>query len=288
MVKKVLVTGATGFIGNYVTELLLQEGYTVIASSAHADKAATAGWYQRVNYIPFNLDHFDNEVNYFHFFNQPDILIHLAWEGLPNYKADFHITRNLPLQKAFIQNLVANGLKDITVTGTCFEYGMKEGCLTEEMDAEPANAYAIAKNALRVELEKITAVHHCSFKWIRLFYMFGKGQSPKSLISQLDKAIDEGDESFNMSGGEQVRDFLPVEEVAQHIVKIAGQQEVTGIINCCSGKPIMVKDFVQQYLALKGKQIRLNLGFYPYADYEPMRFWGDDRKLNTVNKNKLL
>jgi dTDP-6-deoxy-L-talose 4-dehydrogenase (NAD+) len=288
MAKKVLVTGATGFVGNYVTEVLLKEGYTVIASSAGAEKAAAASWYERVNYIPFNLDHFDNSVNYFHFFNQPDILIHLAWEGLPNYKADFHLTKNLPLQKAFVQNLAANGLRDITVTGTCFEYGMKEGCLSEEMDAEPANAYAIAKNALRMELEKITAIYHCSFKWIRLFYMFGKGQSPKSLISQLDKAIEAGDESFNMSGGEQVRDFLPVQEVAQNIVKIAGQQEVTGIINCCSGKPVMVKDFVQQYLALQGKQIRLNLGFYPYADYEPMRFWGDDRKLKTVNKNKLL
>jgi nucleoside-diphosphate-sugar epimerase len=218
MEKKVLVTGATGFIGNYVVETLLQQGYTVIATSSNETKAAAANWYHRVLYIPFNLNEFDNSVNYFTYFHQPDMLIHLAWEGLPNYKADFHLTKNLPLQKDFLQNLIAHGLRDITVTGTCFEYGMKEGCLNEEMECEPSNAYAIAKNALRLSLEQLTAAYHCSFKWIRLFYMYGKGQSPKSLISQLDKAIENGDEVFNMSGGEQVRDFLRVEEVADYIV----------------------------------------------------------------------
>jgi dTDP-6-deoxy-L-talose 4-dehydrogenase (NAD+) len=209
-------------------------------------------------------------------------LIHLAWEGLPNYKADFHLTKNLPLQKAFLSNLLQNGLKDITVTGTCFEYGMKEGILSEDMKCEPANPYAIAKNELRLSLEQLTMQYNCNFKWARLFYMYGKGQSPKSLISQLDKALDDGDAVFNMSWGEQVRDFLPVEKVADYIVAIALQKEVTGVINCCSGNPVTVKDFVQAYLNSRQQSIQLNLGFYPYADYEPMRFWGDDRKLKTI------
>ena len=279
MKQKVLVTGATGFIGNYVVETLLKQGYNVIATSSDETKAATANWYHKVQYIPFNLNEFDNSVNYFTYFDQPDMLIHLAWEGLPNYKADFHLTKNLPLQKDFLQNMIQNGLKDITVTGTCFEYGMKEGCLFEDMECEPANAYAIAKNALRLALEQLTAEYNCSFKWIRLFYMYGKGQSPKSLISQLDKAIENGDAVFNMSGGEQVRDFLPVEEVASNIAAIAAQQQVTGIINCCSGKPVTLKEFVLEYLAAQHKNIQLNLRYYPYADYEAMRFWGDNEKL---------
>ena len=282
MKQKVLVTGATGFIGNYVVETLLKQGYNVIATSSDETKAATANWYHKVQYIPFNLNEFDNSVNYFTYFDQPDMLIHLAWEGLPNYKADFHLTKNLPLQKDFLQNLIEHGLRDITVTGTCFEYGMKEGCLSEDMECEPANAYAIAKNALRLALEQLTAEYNCSFKWIRLFYMYGKGQSPKSLISQLDKAIENGDAVFNMSGGEQVRDFLPVEEVASNIVTIASQQQVTGIINCCSGKPVTVKEFVLEYLAAINKNIQLKLGYYPYSDYEAIRFWGDNEKLKTI------
>ena len=282
MQQKVLITGATGFIGNYVVQELLQRNYDVIATSSSNNKASATEWFDKVKYIPFNFNEFDNSINYFNFFQQPDIVIHLAWEGLPNYKDNFHLTINLPLQKLFLQNLLQNGLKDLTVTGTCFEYGMKEGCLIETMACEPANPYAIAKNKLRVELEKLSAAYNCSFKWARLFYMYGKGQSPKSLISQLDKALENGDEIFNMSGGEQVRDFLPIEKAAAYIVAIATQHKVDGIINCSSGQPITVKQFVTDYLQFKKKTIQLNLGYYPYPDYEPMRFWGDDTKLKSI------
>jgi dTDP-6-deoxy-L-talose 4-dehydrogenase (NAD+) len=115
--------------------------------------------------------------------------------------------------------------------------------------------------------------------------MYGKGQSPKSLFSQLDKAIEEGQETFNMSGGEQIRDYLPIEKVAEYIVRISLQNKVDGIINCCSGQPISVKELVKNYLAAKRKNIYLNLGYYPYPDYEPMRFWGDDKKLKTIINN---
>jgi dTDP-6-deoxy-L-talose 4-dehydrogenase (NAD+) len=261
---------------------LLHNNFRVIATSSSIEKAKVADWFNKVNYIPFNFDGFDDSIDYFSLFQQPDILIHLAWEGLPDYKEDFHLTKNLPLQKNFLQNLLRNGLKDLTVTGTCFEYGMKDGCLTENMECEPANAYAIAKNELRIQLEKLTAVHNYNFKWVRLFYMYGKGQSPKSLISQLDKALENGDVIFNMSGGEQLRDFLPIEKVAANIVAIATQQTITGIINCCSGIPVAVKVFVEDYLKSKNKTIKLNLGYYPYPDYEAMRFWGDNSKLKLI------
>jgi nucleoside-diphosphate-sugar epimerase len=280
--KKVLVTGATGFIGNYVIEELLRKGYAVIASSSNINSAAGKNWFQKVRYIPFDLKQFDQANNYQQYFNYPDLVIHLAWEGLPNYKAVFHTEENLPRHFAFIKNLVENGQKNITVTGTCFEYGMQEGCLTEEMETKPANAYAIAKDELRKQVQGLQQRHAFYFKWVRLFYMYGAGQNPNSLLSQLDRALEHGDAVFNMSGGEQVRDYLPVEAVAVNIVAIALQENVTGIINCCSGKGITVKDFVQNYLKEKNKSIALNLGYYPYADYESMVFWGDNSKLKKI------
>lgn len=284
--KKILVTGATGFIGNYVIDELLRNNYEVIATSSGEEKAKAAGWFGRVRYIPFDLKHIDNSINYYSFFGGPDIMIHLAWEGLPNYKNAFHIEENLPRHFLFLSNMINNGLKDLAVTGTCFEYGMKEGCLNEEMETEPANPYALAKDSLRKKLELLTAEKHIHFKWIRLFYMYGKGQSPNSLFSQLDKALAEGETVFNMSGGEQERDYLTVEQVAENIVRIAVQNKVEGIINCCSGNQVKIKDLVQQYLEEKKQTITLNLGFYPYTDYEPMRFWGDTKKLNTIINNE--
>jgi nucleoside-diphosphate-sugar epimerase len=150
----------------------------------------------------------------------------------------------------------------------------------------PSNAYAIAKNELRKFLETFQQEYSFSLKWVRLFYLYGKGQNPNSLVSQLDKAIARGDKVFNMSGGEQVRDYLPVERVAEYLVKIALQDKVNGIINCCSGEPVSVKEFVKKYLNKINKDVSLNLGHYPYTDYEPMQFWGDNNKLKSILNNE--
>lgn len=282
--KKVLVTGATGFIGNYVVEQLLKLNYNVVATSSSIEKASSNPWFNKVNYIEFDLKNFDKQNNYFHFFSEPDFLIHLAWEGLPNYKSDFHITENYPRHLSLLNNLLQNGLKDITVTGTCFEYGMQEGRLLEDMEPRPGIAYAKGKNELRKNLQIMCISKMVPLKWVRLFYMYGKGQHPNSLISQLKQALAEGRQEFNMSGGEQQRDFLPVQTVAQYIVKIAMQNLEMGIINCCSGRPVKVKDFVIEYLKQHNKNIHLNLGYYPYTDFEPMSFWGDDTKLKSIVK----
>src|SRR5687767_9389799 len=96
MKQKVLVTGASGFIGSYVVQQLLQMNCAVIATSANEQKARQNEWFDRVRYIPFDLRAFSPGTDYFNFFDKPDRLIHLAWEGLPNYKSLFHIEENLP------------------------------------------------------------------------------------------------------------------------------------------------------------------------------------------------
>jgi dTDP-6-deoxy-L-talose 4-dehydrogenase (NAD+) len=114
--------------------------------------------------------------------------------------------------------------------------------------------------------------------------MYGQGQHPNSIIPQLDTAIKNGDAYFNMSGGEQTRDYLPVDLVAEYICKIALQDRVTGIINCCSGNPISVKHLVEKYIISKGASIKMNLGYYPYTSYEPMHFCGNNTKLKSVEQ----
>jgi nucleoside-diphosphate-sugar epimerase len=284
--KRVLVTGATGFIGPYVIRTLLQEGNTVIASSANEQKARLQPWFGAVEYLPFDLSTVSSGVDYFDLFGRPDQLIHLAWEGLPNYRAAFHLEENLPRHSLFLSSLVHGGLNELTVTGTCLEYGLQEGCLVETMPVKPANPYAIAKNELRLFLQLLQESFSFRLKWVRLFYMYGKGQNPNSLFSQLDKALANHETSFNMSGGEQVRDYLPVETVAKILVEINRQQNVTGVINCCSGNPVTVRQLVEEYLAQRQQSISLNLGFYPYPDYEPFRFWGDISKLKTISPNE--
>jgi dTDP-6-deoxy-L-talose 4-dehydrogenase (NAD+) len=281
--RKVLVTGATGFIGNYVVnELLNNENIIVIATSRSEKKAQASDWFDKVTYIPYDLE--DEKDSLFDFFGSPESIIHLAWDGLPNYKSSIHIDKNLYLNYKFLNTLVNEGISDLNVVGTCFEYGMQDGCLSEEMSSNPTNAYAIAKDSLRKFLENNLARKSITFKWMRLFYMYGSGQSNTSLLAQLEDAIKNKADVFNMSGGEQLRDFLPVREMAKAIVDVSAQSEITGIINCSSGKPISVRKLVEDYLKMYNSDIRLNLGYYSYPDYEPMAFWGNNNKLNLVRK----
>jgi nucleoside-diphosphate-sugar epimerase len=285
---RVLVTGATGFIGNQVIEELLKYDCEIIATSTNRLKATLFDWFEKVEYIEFKLESFSNEESLFDFFKRPDLVIHLAWQGLPNYNELFHIRQNLFSQFLFMTNLIEGGLKDILITGTCLEYGMQSGALHEGLDTKPTNAYALAKDSLRKFIEVLQTKYDFNFKWVRLFYMYGKGQSKHSLIPLLEKAEHDKEERFKMSGGEQLRDYLPVTEVAANLCKIAFQNKVQGIINCSSGIPISVRKFVEDYIYKHKFQIKPVYGYYSYPDYEPMAFWGDNHKLKSILEQHVL
>lgn len=278
---KVLVTGATGFIGNYVIAELLKRNISVIATSTNHAIASEKWWYPYVTYVEHKIVANSTE-NLFKKFQQPDLVIHLAWGALSNFKSEEHITEVLPAHFDFLKNLIEHGLKDLTCIGTCLEYGMREGELKEDMPCEPHIAYPIAKDKLRKQIEDLKTKYPISVKWVRLFYMYGYGQTPKSILPLLDKAIDNQETEFNMSLGEQIRDYLSVNEVSENIVIFAIQQEIDGIINCCSNKPISIKQLVTDHLKKKNKNIKLNLGYYPYTDYEPMSFWGNNDKQQKI------
>ncbi|HEV8082132.1 MAG TPA: NAD(P)-dependent oxidoreductase [Chitinophagaceae bacterium] len=276
---KILVTGATGFVGKHVVNELLKYDYTIVATT---NKTKENKSYDKLSYAFLDLDNINPDKDYFSHLGNPDMLIHLAWQGLPNYKSLFHFEKNLISHYAFLKNIIKNGLKKLVVTGTCFEYGMKDGCLSEDMITDPQNSYALAKDTLRKFLFELKQTHEFDCKWVRLFYIYGEGQNPKALLSQLENALQKGDKVFNMSGGEQLRDYLPIKKVAEYIVTIALQEHISGIVNCCSGKPISVKELVENYLKDTNREIELNAGYYPYTDYEAMAFWGDDTKLKQI------
>jgi|TARA_B110000238_G_scaffold186907_1_gene216481 nucleoside-diphosphate-sugar epimerase len=282
---KILVTGATGFIGsNLIKVLLKNKSNQIIATSRNIKKAKNFDWFSKVTYYEYDLNNSTNKDLY-SFFDKPNQLIHLAWDKVSDVKDLVHIEEILFDHFKFIKNMIAGGLKDIVVAGTCFEYGMIEGCLSEDLDTKPSNSYGIAKDTLRKFIIELKENFSFQYKWIRIFYVYGEGQSKRSLFYLLDKAIKNKDKQFNMSGGEQLRDYLYISELTKYICLIADQNiYVDKIINCCSGNPRSVKDLVQEYLKDKDYNISLNLGYYPYRDFEPMAFWGDRTNLENLLK----
>jgi len=277
---RILVTGATGFVGRHLVAALLTRGCAVRAVARNADTAQGMPWINDVEFVSADIHAADLDVSALT--DGIDALAHLAWPGLPNYRALFHFEHNLMADYRFIKGAVEAGVKQVLVTGTCFEYGMQGGPLSESTEPRPSNPYGLAKHTLHLFLQNLQQEHPFTLQWARLFYLHGEGQNPNSLLAALDSAIDAGEQSFDMSAGEQLRDFLPIETAAGHLAAIVHQRDFDGVINCASGQPVSVRTLVEQRLRERGATLNLNLGHYPYPSHEPMAFWAVTERLQQL------
>jgi nucleoside-diphosphate-sugar epimerase len=280
-----LITGATGFIGQRVVRSAIAQGYKVAILTRSPEK--TKGLFGD-NIVIYDQNKFlagEEKIDS----KTYDKVIHLAWADVKNYTDDTNYTANLEFQKQFIDRVISCGIKNITFAGTCFEYGLREGICREDDPAPETypTTYAKAKHELYKQLLNIQKNNsEFNFKWLRFFYVYGVGSRPNSLLSQLLRAIESGEKEFNMSVGDQKRDYINIETLAHNIVVIAGQNEQAGIINIGTGKPRTVLEFVEAILKIKNYNLKLNKGFYPYASYEPKEFWADVTKLKSIKGTK--
>ncbi len=272
---KIAMTGANGFVGRHVLHALKPMDVNLVS----VVRPGTGQQEHLSGTEIVELDIMDHE-DAFERMGRPDGLLHLAWGGLPNYQARHHLEVELPAHRSFLATCVRSGIKHIVVSGTCLEYGMQSGQLHERMPNSPATAYGLAKDSLRRELQGMTDDLGFELTWLRIFYTYGSGQMESSLYTQLQKAVSRGDQVFHMSEGDQVRDFIPIEEASRIIATLAARIQGAGIVNVCSGRPTSVKELVEQLLRMWSATIELRLGVYPYPDYEPFAFWGCRKKLD--------
>lgn len=277
---KVLVTGATGFVGRHLVAALLARGCEIRAVARNVEIAKGMPWINDVEFVSADIHAADLDVAALTV--GIDALAHLAWPGLPNYRALFHFEHNLMADYRFIKSAVEAGVQQVLVTGTCFEYGMQSGPLSESSAPQPSNPYGLAKHTLHLFLQNLQQELPFTLQWARLFYLHGEGQNPNSLLAALDRAIDTGEPSFNMSAGEQLRDFLPIENAAGYLAAILQRHDFDGVINCASGQPVSVRSLVEQRLRERGATLNLNLGHYPYPTHEPLAFWAVTERLQQL------
>jgi dTDP-6-deoxy-L-talose 4-dehydrogenase (NAD+) len=273
----IAVTGASGFLGSHVLNHLATLPVNVVAISRH-----TAGRTETARLCWTEIDIARPPKNFYDALGRPDVLLHLAWDGLPNYGAAHHLAEQLPAQARFLEAAIDSGLGAVVAAGTCLEYGMQAGRLLEARPCSPTVPYAEAKYALLQRLQVVKAQHPFALTWARLFYMYGDGQQEKSLWSQFMAAHRRGAIEFDMSGGNQLRDFLPVSKVAEYLSALALAAGDFGVLNVCSGEPKSVRSLVESWAKNLRWNVQLNLGCYPYPDFEPMIFWGDNTKLKEI------
>ena len=275
LLMHIAITGSTGFIGRHVVEALRRRGHSLVEVLRPERRVGT----RSRGVADFDLE--SPPPDAYERLGRPDALVHLAWAGLPNYSSPHHVEVEYPLHLNFLTTLANQGLARFVVAGTCFEYGMKEGRIQETDPIVPVTEYARAKALLRQHF--LERAPDAELLWARLFYLYGPGQSPTSLYGQFKQACESGEEHFPMSPGDQVRDYLYVEEVARQLVQLAAVERIGSCaVNICSGRPISVSKLVEQWVKECGVNIKLQRGVYSYPSHEPHTAWGDNTKFKEI------
>jgi UDP-glucuronate decarboxylase len=209
---------------------------------------------------------------------EPEHCIHCAWIATPGKyltspENDVHVTVAEELGKA----LVAAGCARLVGLGTCFEYAPSDAPLAESSLLEPSTPYARAKVATMERLARICEGTTTALAWARLFYLYGPHEDPRRLVPAVTLALLDG-RTAPTTGGEQLRDFLHVDDVARALVAVA-RSEITGAVNIGSGDAVTVREVVETIGRFTGRSDLLEIGALPYAPDDPMVVVADTTRL---------
>lgn len=273
MSKKVLITGANGYIGRHVVTAALNKGMTVLAADFDFDEVD-----DRVIQVTHSI--FSDDDDLFEKLGSPDVIIHLAWRNGFVHNSETHI-EDLANHYHFLQRMVDNGVKQIAVMGTMHEIGYHEGAIDEQTPTNPQSLYGIAKNALRDILFNITQNTETVVQWLRAYYIVGDDARGSSIFAKLVQAEHEGKETFPFTTGKNKFDFINIDVLAKQIVTTTSQDEFSGIINVATGLPETLASRVERFITDNDFKIKLTYGAFPDRPYDSPGTWAD---VTTINK----
>lgn len=273
---RVLLTGATGFIGSHVARLLVTQGHAVTAvvrrqssrwrlqdieSALQTVCAESDG----LNGLRCNLERV-----------QPEVCLHMAWESVDGWSASTNVDSAV-FSLLMLRAALESGCRRIVVAGSCFEYEPAATPLSEESPVRPHDLYSASKHAVHLIAHQLAGIHGASLAWLRIFNTYGTHDDDRRLVPSVVRAL-VGGKIAEATAGEQIRDYTHVEDVASAVWTVATSSH-SGPINIASGVPVTVRDLATTAARLVGKPEMLRLGVRPYRQGEPMIVRADVSRL---------
>jgi nucleoside-diphosphate-sugar epimerase len=271
---RILVTGASGFIGRQCLPKLVAKGYEVHAVSRQRASVKTSpgvSWHERNLLQPGCPTELISQV-------RPEYLLHLAWYAVPD--KFWEARQNIEWVRASLELFCAfadNAGKRLVAAGSCSEYecGMGE-CQEDRTPLLPSTLYGTSKHALGSILHPWSRQVGLSSAWGRVFYLYGPYENPSRLVAYVIRTLLHG-KLASCSGGTQVLDFIHVEDAASAFIALA-ESEVQGTVNIGSGIPVAVRDVVQE-IGRQLKHLELIQFGARSSGSELRRFWANSEKL---------
>ena len=270
----ITVTGANGYIGSHVVKALLERGVTCTAVDFSNENIDGRARFLNLNILAKNPAVYEE-------LGRPDVFLHLAWKDGFVHNSPAHLEM-LSAHAALLRYLLEGGLKQVAVMGTMHEVGCHEGAIDENTPCAPTSQYGIAKNALRESSRLLAKEHGAVWQWLRAYYIYGEDKNARSIFGKLLQAAHDGKKTFPFTSGKNKYDFITVQELARQIAACVCQTAVTGVINCCSGKPVSLAERVEGFIQENQLDIKLAYGAYPDRPYDSPAVWGDNTKIKQI------
>lgn len=273
--KRVLLTGATGFIGGHCLPLLSARGYEVHAVSSKdlLENRSDVYWHK------VDLLHSGKSWDLIAKI-KPSHLLHFAWYAVPGkYWTSLENIRWVQSSLNLLDAFIFYGGQRAVMAGTCAEYDWKYGYCSEKLTPlVPSTLYGSCKHSLQLLLDSVSKQTGLSTAWGRIFFSYGPHEHPDRLVSSVIRSLLLG-EHARCSHGNQIRDFLYVKDVADAFVALL-ESNVQGPVNIGSGKPVVLKDMLRHISYKLNGERNINFGVVPVSLDEPPLILSDVNRLN--------
>lgn len=259
--NKVAIVGVNGWIGKEILKIIKPN----MASLYSRDSSDTCSY--------FNLEDqssWDTLIN-----ARPQKLLFLPWLHLNDFQSTRHLTYVFPKTFQLLQFLLNNGLERLVVAGTCYEYGSAEGLLSPYHCTRPTTPYGLSKDFLHKSLELMVDSQTTKLVWARIFYPYGLSQRKSSLLPSLITASLSGEKQFLLGNCDLIRDFIPVETVAEQLLRLLFDDNASGPYNCGTGTPRSLRSFVEELIKTYDLDIDPVYCSLPKRSGEPFASWAD-------------